>query len=136
MITAIKKDRLQARKDKNTVAVNILGLLISELDRKQNYENETVIKTIIALVNSNTDSIAAGGDVAKLQLEIDTLSAYLPKALEGDKLEVLVKSKCLELNITDMRGTGQVMGYLKKAYSDFLIDGAEVKRYVMEHVYA
>ena len=64
----------------------------------------------------------------KLQTENELLEKFLPKKLEGDKLRLLVESKCAELNIQNMSGMGQIMGFLKKEYSDFLIDGGEVKQ--------
>lgn len=133
IIDEIKAERLAARKEKDVIRANVLGLLISELDRKQDHSDDAVVKGIKAILKSNEIAISASGD-QNLVRECEVLSAFLPKALTSGELRVLVISKCLELGISDMRGMGQIMGYLKKTYSDVMIDGGEVKQYVQEHV--
>ncbi|CAL9958240.1 tRNA amidotransferase [Vibrio phage D479] len=138
----IKTARMLALKSKDVVAKNALSRIMATVDTQAiklgvEKSDELVKSTISKQIKAVADELQYRPDAkAELDHEVEVLSVYLPQSLAGEQLEVLVKSKCLELNVENMGGMGKVMGYLKQNYSDFTIDGAEVKRYVMEHINA
>jgi uncharacterized protein YqeY len=140
MIERIKKARLSARLSakqnpsdaKYAVAASILGVLIAELDRKQNHSDDACMKAIRAVVKSNVDAIAFANDEMKTKLnyENDTLVGFLPKALTGDELVAAITEICRVNDISSIKGMGRVMGELKK--TGMLIDGNEARQILMK----
>lgn len=129
---AVKEERMAAMKARDKEDVSLLGVIIADVQRKQDESDESVIKVIQAAIKNNNEFIAnlAERDEAKiiqLEHENELLDSFLPSKLTGDKLALIVESKCMELGVTDMRGMGKIMGYLKQNYPDFIIDGNEVK---------
>lgn len=136
MINTIKADRISAMKLKDKKTTSILGLIISDVERKQDTSDEAIIKTIGSMIKNNReflDNIDAGSfKAAELVYEISVIETYLPDSLSGAELRMEVESLCKSFNVTDMRGMGRVMGALKKTGK--LIDGAEVKKFVLAFI--
>jgi uncharacterized protein YqeY len=66
----------------------------------------------------------------KLSFEIDYLSAYLPQKLDVAATRALVDQAIADLDATDPKMTGQVIGTVMKSGED--VDGALVARLVNE----
>lgn len=138
LFETLQKDRLQAMKLKDKKTSSLLGVVIADLQRKQKTDDDTVIKTVVALIGSNREflnNVEAGSFKAQeLVHEITVLEKYLPAQLSGAELRSVVENLCKELGVTNMSGMGKVMGKLKTLYRDKLIDGSEVKQFVQEFV--
>ena len=138
MINKLKTNRISSMKRRDKKTTSILGLVISDVERKQDTSDGSIIKSIQSLIKSNREflsNIEAGSTKAQeLVYEISVLEAYLPAQLSGAELRAEVESLCKSHQVSDMRGMGKVIGSLKKQHSDKIIDGAEVKRFVQEFI--
>lgn len=70
--------------------------------------------------------------VAKLAYEIDYLSHWLPEKLSEEETRSLVRVTIVELDVSDPRQTGRVIGAVMK--SGFDVDGGLVSRLVGEEL--
>ena len=66
------------------------------------------------------------GAAVKLKFEVEYLGRWLPKPLSEDELVALVDAAIQDVGASDMKGLGQVIGYLKKRHPE--IDGATASR--------
>jgi uncharacterized protein YqeY len=107
IVEQIKKDMVQAMKDKDTVKRDILRVLKGEFQRDFITEDDAALKKIKKLVTNLKDS---NGD----QIEIDILEAYLPEQLSTEELTSKVK---------------EFMGHFSKNYTG-LYDGKELSTIV------
>lgn len=124
----IQADQLAARKAKHKYTASLLTTLIGELmtDATGKTTDAVVISdsTVIAKVKKFISSLEVmhaayikkgDGKAAEVELELDILSAYLPKQLTDEELTVIVKG-------SGATNVGAVMGFLKKNYAG-LYDG-------------
>ncbi len=70
--------------------------------------------------------------VSKLAYEIDYLSHWLPEKLSEEETRSLVRVAIVELDVSDPRQTGRVIGAVMK--SGFDVDGSLVSRIVGEEL--
>lgn len=70
--------------------------------------------------------------VSKLAYEIDYLSHWLPEKLSEEETRSLVRVTIVELDVSDPRQTGRVIGAVMK--SGFDVDGSLVSRLVGEEL--
>ena len=114
----IKKDMVQAMKDRDDLSKTVLRTLSSEfknaeIDKGAPLEDADVVKVLSKLEKQRKDSIKAyqeGGreDLVALELaELGIIQNYLPAKLTDQELEQLVESSIVELG--DNANFGSVM---------------------------
>jgi len=114
----IKKDMVQAMKDKNDLAKTVLRTLSSEfknaeIDKGNPLEDADVIKVLSKLEKQRKDSIKAYKDggredlVAAEEAELIIIQKYLPAKLTTEELTQLVDESIAELG--DNANFGSVM---------------------------
>jgi uncharacterized protein YqeY len=112
------KDRLNTlRSLKNALTNEALskGNIDTELSKDQ------FLRVVQKQINQRKDSITAfekggRGELAKQeQIEIDILSAYLPKQLSDDELEALVTQAMNQVQATSKRQMGEVIKIVNSA---------------------
>lgn len=131
----IKKDMVQAMKDKNNLAKTVLRTLSSEfknaeIDKGNPLEDADVIKVLSKLEKQRKDSIQAYKDggredlVAIEEAELLIIQKYLPAKLTTEELTQLVEESIAELG--DNANFGLVMKSVI-AKSQGKADGNQIK---------
>lgn len=140
LIDNIKKDQLQARKDKNEVSVNLLTTLIGEAEmigkndgnrKSTDTEVTTVIKkfvknldetitTLTKAVEKETDTEKTKVLQAKVELmekEKAILMPYLPQQLNDEQLRVEMGKIIAEFSLAGPKGMGVLMKEMKNRFA-------------------
>lgn len=135
----IKESALDARKSQSKELASLLNTFLADLQKHitgglsaavyglYNPTDEQVIpfltKTIQGLtkginIASNSNTPSAQSYVEKTQLEVETLSLFLPKALEPEELQMIIIKLIDEdvLPITNNKLFGSIMSKLKDKY--------------------
>jgi hypothetical protein len=130
----LKKQMMQAMKDKDDVARTVLGVARGEIQTAEARANrpladEEVVAILRKLVKSNEETLAAapdGAGAAALKREIAVLTALLPARLSPAELvEALASQReAIRAAKSDGQATGVAMKHLKSSGAAF--DGAEV----------
>lgn len=122
MIEKIKNDMIQAMKDKNEVARDILRVLRGEIQRneqsskgKVEVSDSDIIKLIKKLIESVKETGNDNGEVAILE-------TYLPTQLSGNEIESIVVRLITQEGFNSPKDMGKIMGYFKSNY-DGIYDG-------------
>lgn len=115
MVEQIKKDMVQAMKDKDTVTRDILRVLTGELQRNFITEEAEVIRTIKKMV---TNLKEMDGD----EEEISILEDYLPKQMSESEMRHKVREIINDNEIDSMAGMGLIMSHFKNNF-DGTYDG-------------
>jgi uncharacterized protein YqeY len=118
LIETLKTQRIQAMKDKQIVAKNLLTTLLGELEGKAKRDNidindEMVVQTCKKFIASNEEVIAQTTSTeaaTKLKEENVILNNYLPKQLTEAQLGSIIKS-------SGATNVGEAMKFLKDNYS-------------------
>ena len=117
IIDEIKKDNVQAMKDKNTLARAIYGVVMNKVllhgieckkDGKEQTDADVVQilqKTIKELTEEKENYIKAGNEAEANNIEIqkDILTKYLPQMLSEDEIKNINATSCylLKINCTN-----------------------------------
>jgi len=107
----IKANRLQARKLKNQLAIDVYCVILYECDSANDTTDSFVLSRINKLIKSNEESLAHKPD-NKLQRENELLKEFIPKLTIGD-IEKVMDGKALPKN--DGKKIGVVCNALKSA---------------------
>ena len=140
MFNTIKADRMAAMKRRDKKTTSLLGLVISDAQRKQNETDKSVVKIIqvmIKNVRECLDNVDAGSLKAQEMVnEIAILEPYLPQPFTGAELKKEIYSVFGEIENPSMRDMGFIMKRLNTIANErnLLIDGKEVKTYVQEFI--
>jgi uncharacterized protein YqeY len=118
LIETLKTQRIQAMKDKQTVAKNLLTTLLGELEGKAKRDNidindEMVVQTCKKFIASNEEVIAQTTSTeaaTKLKEENVILNNYLPKQLTEEQIGSIIKS-------SGATNVGDAMKFLKEQYA-------------------
>jgi len=118
LIETLKTQRIQAMKEKQVVAKNLLTTLLGELEGKAKRDNteindEMVVQTCKKFIASNNEVITQTSSVdaaTKLKEENVILETFLPKQLSEAQLTVLVSS-------SGATNVGDAMKFLKENYA-------------------
>ena len=103
----VKKDMIEAMKNKDVDKTSLLKVLIGEFNRiGKDISDEKTIKEI--------RSMSENAKEMKNQFEVDVLKEYLPNMLDEEDVKDVVKSIIKDNNATSMKDMGVVMGSLKK----------------------
>lgn len=122
LIKQIEQKRLNARKEKDGVLVNIIGLLIAESQRKQRnmvegITDDMVISSAKKLIEANlisADQMEDGEKKTSLLYEINFLRTLLPTLISKEETDKLVSDIVATNGYNSPRDFGKVMGELKK----------------------
>jgi len=120
LITKIKQDQLQHRKNKNAEAATLLTTLIGEAEMigknagNRAPSDEEVQAVIKKFIKNNTETIQHANRGAQLVLENQVLETYLPTQLTEEALKAAVAGYLLTEGA--QRNMGAIMGWLKSNY--------------------
>ena len=119
----LMEDLKSAMKEKNVPKKNAIqmaraSVLQVEKDNKVTLDDEGVIEVIAKEVKKRKDVLPdyekSGREdlINEINIEIETLMAYLPEQLTQDEIEELVKKAVAETGASSMKDMGKVMAAL------------------------
>jgi len=127
LLSEIKKDQLQSRKDKNTAVISILTTLIGEAamagkndGNRESTDLEVVVVIKKFIKNGNELATAVGdGNAGYLEAmtEIAILESYLPSQLSVDEISDIVSKQISTLEEVSPKSMGKIMSHLKNNYA-------------------
>ena len=136
----------QAMRDKEVLRLSTLRLVMAAIkdrdiaarvDGVDNSVSDDEILTILGkMIKQRKDSATAYGNAGRTELaaqelsEIEIITGFLPKQLNDDEIEDVVKKVINDSGASGIRDMGKVMGLLKKSYTgqmDFGKAGGLVK---------
>ena len=125
LLNSIKASQLQARKDGRKTRVGALTYVLGEVGRLQ--DKSTSDKAVRAVVTKTKKKLVAAQTVnatSELAIEIQTLSEFLPEAMNILELEQLIYA--LFMDDDNVNSIGGLMKALKE-YTDgrYTYDGKE-----------
>lgn len=132
LLSNIKAAQLQARKNRDAIATNVLTTLVGEAEavgknagnrESTDAEVVAVVKKFIKNMDETLALITQPQAVADLQYERSIVSQYLPQQLTSDQLKGILESLTNELNAHTLREMGKIMKVLKERF-DGQYDGA------------
>lgn len=140
LVDQIKEDMKQAMRDKNSVTLDVVRMLLSSVKNKaidlghelEDVEVMAVLKSDLKKLKDGLESFvsAAREDLAaKAREEILVLEKYLPAQLTDGELEEKVRAYLAELGIADAADIGKAMGQLMAKLKD-AADGNRVRAMV------
>lgn len=140
LVDQIKEDMKQAMRDKNSVTLDVVRMLLSSVKNKaidlghelEDVEVMAVLKSDLKKLKDGLESFvsAAREDLAaKAREEILVLEKYLPAQLTDGELEEKVRAHLAELGIADAADIGKAMGQLMAKLKD-AADGNRVRAMV------
>lgn len=120
LLDRIKKDQLEARKNRLEIRSNLLTTLYAEAAKKgkdagnRESTDEEVLQTIKSFLKSISifKEKDNGSMMAKLQEEENILTEYLPEMINTERLEFIIEEQ-ISKGKKDM---GSLMKYLKETY--------------------
>jgi len=120
-------------------AVRLLQASIKqkEIDDRVELTDDQVLSVIQKMLKQRKDSIEAYQKadrqdlIDQEQLEIDVLSKYMPEPLTDDEVSKIIDEVISEVNATDMKDMGKVVGVLKSKISG-RADMGQVSKIVRE----
>lgn len=125
--------------DKNrlkTVRLILAAIKQIEVDQRVEPDDATVLGILSKMVKQRRDSVSQfhdGGreDLVEIELdEITVIEQYLPDALSGEELDVMIGKAIAETGAVGIRDMGKVMGTVKtmaEGRADMSAVGAKVK---------
>ena len=125
LLEKIKADQLVARKARNAVIANLLGVVIATCDteaKKGKTARSLTDNEIVAIIKNtlkqNGEALTILGnteradEIAKLNQERTQLETYLPQQLSDEEVtDIAIRQHSLGLNL------GQIMAHLKAEYA-------------------
>lgn len=139
ILEKIKKQQLQARKEKSPI-VGALTALMSEVSivGKNNGNRETtdeeavkVIKKFIKGINETVDLIKDPEKLKLLEMELEIYNSFLPQIMNELETRAAVEKIINALPEKSPKAMGQVMGTISKEYGT-LIDRGLASQIVKE----
>lgn len=122
LLSKIKKEQLQARKEKDSARASLLTTLIGEASPSGNdtVTDEDVMKLAKKFYDNLCDNrviyVERGASTDQVDAEIEVLLEILPKQLTASEIEVIAKDVIEQNGIDSMKGIGQIMGHFSKQY--------------------
>lgn len=116
----LNKDLKKYMKEKNTLALNAVRSIISEIKNKEvekgaELTEEEIVQLIRKQIKMREDSIeqferADRNDLAeKEKKELEILQEYLPEQLSDEELRKIIEETINEANVTSKKDFGKVM---------------------------
>ena len=133
------KTFMRAKDTARLGAVRLLQASIKqkEIDDRVELTDDQVLSVIKKMLKQRKDSIEAYQKadrqdlIDQEQLEIDVLSKYMPEPLTDDEVSKIIDKVISEVNATDMKDMGKVVGVLKSKISGSA-DMGQVSKIVRE----
>ena len=133
------KTFMRAKDTARLGAVRLLQASIKqkEIDDRVELTDDQVLSVIQKMLKQRKDSIEAFQKadrqdlIDQEQLEIDVLSKYMPEPLTDDEVSKIIDEVISEVNATDMKDMGKVVGVLKSQISG-RADMGQVSKIVRE----
>jgi uncharacterized protein YqeY len=127
LIEQIRTDHIQARRDRDSVIANLLGVIVGDCEKAsktghgQSLTDADVIGIVQAIRKRNRDTDALlqtqpdrAAQRASLQREYDAMTKYIPVQLSRDEIQTLaIAQRGTEASLP----VGQFMGYLKQHHA-------------------
>lgn len=144
LIERLNDDLKKAMKARDSLTVSVLRMALSEIKnariaKGEDLTDNEVLKVIRRGVKQRKESAQEyrRGDrldlVESEEKEADILQAYLPRRIEGQALEELVKAKIRELGASSMKDMGRVIQTIMAEHGA-AVDGKEVQGLVRAHL--
>ena len=133
------KSFMRAKDTARLGAVRLLQASIKqkEIDDRVELTDDQVLSVIQKMLKQRKDSIEAYQKadrqdlIDQEQLEIDVLSKYMPEPLTDEEVSKIIDEVISEVNATDMKDMGKVVGVLKSKISG-RADMGQVSKIVRE----
>lgn len=109
IIEKIKKDLKEALLERDENKKNILRVILSESQRIGKDVSDDEVYNIIKKLMDNAKQI-------NNKEEIDILNKYMPKLLEEDELNDIIRDLIKKEGYSSMKDIGKIMSYLKSNY--------------------
>jgi len=116
MKNKIKLDIKQAMINKDTVARDVLRVLMGEIERNEQTPKGKIQLSdteVIKIIKKISDNIKETSGNVK---EIEVLSNYLPKELTRLQMEEIADRYIVDNDIDDMRGLGKIMNHFRSNF--------------------
>ena len=141
---SIQQDQINFLKEGKKEDSSILRFALSfinkeEKDKQIELSDSQVVAVIKSLIKRNKDSYDQFTSANRPELaekekkEMDLLQSYLPKVMNENETEVIVKSTIEKLGISSMKEMGKAMGEIKKNHAD-TIDLSLVSQLIKKHL--
>ncbi len=138
----IRKDMLDGVKQKDSVRVDILKMVLAsfknaEIEKGESLDDksqEAILRKEVKKLKDAFEQYTQAGrsDLAeKEKAQLDILEAYLPELMSEDEVRDFVKKKASELGVESMRDMGKLMGVVMKELQG-KADGGVVNNIVRE----
>ena len=137
------KDAMRARNAQKISTIRLINAAIKDRDiavrSEDNLEgvsDEEILSILSKMIKQRKESAKQYEEGGRLELaqqefeEIKIIETFLPRQLDSNETEQIVKKIILEINATSLRDMGKVMNFLKENYSgkmDFGKAGAVAK---------
>lgn len=140
LLEQIRKDMLTALKSSEKEKTQTLKMLLATMKNAQiKSEKELTDKDVEKILRKETkkieDSIEQYGKMKREDLvkkekhDLEIIKEYLPELMSDEDIKKIVEDKIKELEVTDMRDMGRVMGAVMKELEG-KADGNTVKNIV------
>lgn len=140
--STIEENKNQALKDKDTVRLEALRMLLSaikneEINKQKELSDEDVQKIVMSQTKQLKDALkdfeSGGRDdlIQKTKAELEILKEYLPEQMSDEELEKIVKSVVEKTGASSPSDMGKVMGAVMGEVKG-KADGTRVKEAVMK----
>ena len=141
---SIQQDQINFLKEGKKDDSSILRFALSfinkeEKDKQIELSDSEVVAVIKSLIKRNKDSYDQFTSANRPELaekekkEMDLLQSFLPKVMNENETEVIVKSTIEKLGISSMKEMGKAMGEIKKNHAD-TIDLSLVSQLIKKHL--
>lgn len=126
MIDKIKTELLTARKNRDKLAVNVLGLVLGEIQTAsvaKDLTEQDELSIIKKIIKSNNTTIKAlkesGTDFQELEQENEILNQFLPQQLTCEQIEKIIAEHGITLDSNVGKSMGMAIKVLKKEGHEF-----------------
>lgn len=126
MKTRVRKEMMEAMKNKNSERKSVLSLIVAKLTEAEKEAGKqpdevSVLDSMVKERNKSIEAYISAGrkDLAdKEQYEIDVISEFLPKRMSLEEIELVANSAIILTNATSLKDMGRVVGLIKKECGD------------------
>jgi uncharacterized protein YqeY len=140
----IRKDLTNAMKNRETLKVSTLRMMLAEIvtkekEKGESIEDETALRVFYTMIKKREEAARIFGEAGreesaqKEKEEIDIIKNYLPPQLNEGEIRDEAKRVIAEVGAHDLKGMGKVMGALSKKLLG-KASGSEMSRIVKEEL--
>jgi uncharacterized protein YqeY len=140
----IRKDLTNAMKNRETLKVSTLRMMLAEIvtkekEKGESIEDETALRIFYSMIKKREEAARIFGEAGreesaqKEKEEIDIIKNYLPPQLSESEIRDEAKRVIAEVGAHDLKGMGKVMGALSKKLLG-KASGSEMSRIVKEEL--